>query len=273
MDALTPLLHGTHHSDGLTIHTWRTAPKDELLDGLLVTLLPTPDHSGWFTRVAVFDPAENTTLPDHRLRAHQAVHLAMLAFTTKADPTDAVTYATRLLYDESTPPMRGYLVTGVWADLAVTSYGTIQLLSAGRVGDGDILIASPTTYPHPILHKPMFEPNAGQGWKEWVNQHDPTINELWEARQKYISLRSQYANPPFGQFKDISPEMIRPDFFTEAITDVWIGTDGIELEKYAEQYPICETLPDWLHHLRTREPSVKHGPAPHGDIAAAHITL
>lgn len=214
-----------------SVDVWRAAPEGEFVDGVLVTRMDHPE--GEVLRVAVFDPAENLTLPHYRHLAHTGVAVAIGSFSAAVDAVDAANAANAELHDPAlTNCMNNPLVTAVWADIRMSRTGVLQVVSAGRAGDGEVAVLRSDGSLELLCSVPMWGPAAGEAWGAWVQQHRPDPVELWAARAQWVGRREQYLNPPLGQFADIAPEVIDSAAVLLAPGDsIVVATDGAELER------------------------------------------
>lgn len=256
------------HADtaGLRLNLFRYSPEGELLDGICVAPLADADGNR-FVRIAVFDPAENVNVDGYRVTAHEAVGIAAAHVGHIADPVAALEAAAARLYDPDAEPMCGPLLACAYVDVQAAD-GVLTVLSAGRVGDGDVLVWSGgAATPDKLLQAPLWTPDAQTRWLGWVERHRPNIAELWASRPLYVGTPDDYLCPPLGQFPHIVPDVVTGPIVADK---VWIATDGAELEHNTDWS--ADSLAQRVQTLMQRQPP-PHYYMSHscGDIAAVEV--
>lgn len=265
------MLASTTLLNGLCLRTVQVAcGPAELLDDVLITVFPATTAEEGFVRVAVFDAAENKARPGSRHTAHRAVGVARQWFRTERDPIVAVNGAALHLHDPSVPADANPLTTAVWADVRASD-GGVEVLSTGRVGDGEVAITA-DGQTEQWLTGTMLTPAAHLFWADRLAQVRATAPaarraaRVWHNYVGHLPPQT-WLNPPLGMAATPTPEL-REDRHTAK--RVLVATDGLELdEAFVGGRQVLLDVQVAALTTRQAPPGM---PYPHGDIAAIEVS-
>lgn len=255
---------------GLSVRVVQMASgRSGLRDDVLVTSFDDADPGCRFVRVAVFDPAENFSLPDGRLLGHRAVSTARSWLRALRDPVVALAAANRELHSPLVPSDLNPMTTVVFADVRVGEDG-VEVLCAGRCADGHCVVWADGGVVE-LLSAPMLVASAQERWDvarlsvrglahagggEWASLR-------WLLRGSVLGVED-WVNPSVGLLPVLSPELcVGP----RVVDRVLLATDGLEpvLDGVWDPYVAFEGL---------RSRSTPSGMSwPHGDVAFVDVTV
>ena len=266
---------------GLTIRSVQlSAGPHELCDDVLVTLFPAGlVGEEPFVRVAVFDPAENFSQPQHHATAQRAVSVARHWLRTEPDPIVALHGAARELYDPSRPADTNPIVALAWADLQLHG-AQVKLLAAGRAADCDLVVVNAST-PTRALCLPMLNERARASWSDALARtRKAALPERWAARRWHERMQvlqvTDWDCPPLGLTASPKLELLEGDQLAKvSLCDALVlATDGLELDGPGLDHLVVTGQVGLDHQVAAlvgRRPPAGM-PYPHGDIAALLIT-
>lgn len=265
------MLRATINVEGLRIDVVQVSAGGELRDDVLVTRFPSPEP---FVRVAVFDPAENYSIPHPADRAHTAVAVARKWLRQFPDPIVALHGAAGELFRPDRRSDANPLTTVAWVDVRREG-DRVQILSAGRCADSEVAVVN-DGITRRLLTVGMLTPEADAAWAaEMARTRALVPSYRWGPRRWHergqLLTPDTLVNPHLGQTQTPTPEFAEGSAIEAPVEQILVATDGIELDKALARHPVFD-LEAQIAHLTSRTPPPGM-PFPHGDIAAAQIRV